>query len=315
MKKRLKYVPATALLGLLIFYLVIPFFRVFMGTHPVRIPLGNTSPADRGLSYQNVTFQAADGILLSGWYIPSQTGAAIILTHGYDSNRTGLLEIAEPLAKCGFGILMYDTRDQGLSQAAISTRGWTEVNDVLGAVSYLQSRPDVDTARIGAFGSSMGGQITIRAAAQAKVIKAIVTDGASTAVFDDEPTPSRLYDWINYPAAWVFYKELALSTGQLEPPGVVATIASIAPRPILMISSGQGHEQQQMRKFYGAAGQPKSLWEIPDADHVQGIYVHPEEYENRVVDFFTQALLKDSFCKPGELNRATRCGDAPFCGE
>ncbi len=35
------------------------------------------------------------------------------------------------------------------------------------------------------------------------------------------------------------------------------------------------------------------------------IYVHPEEYENRVVDFFTQALLKDSFCKPGELNRAT----------
>jgi fermentation-respiration switch protein FrsA (DUF1100 family) len=247
------------------------------------------------MNYQEITFQAADGILLSGWYIPSRTGAAIILTHGYNSNRAGLLDLAEPLAKRGFGVLMYDTRDQGLSQTTPSTRGWTEVNDALGAVAYLQSRPDVNVTQIGAFGSSMGGQITIRAAAKTQVIAAIVTDGASTAVFDDEPIPSRLYDWINYPAAWMFYKELAISTGQAEPVGVVDSVDSIAPRPILMISSGQGHEQQQMRKFYAAAGQPKFLWEIPDADHIQGIYVHPEAFKRRVVDFFVQALLKDSF--------------------
>ena len=292
--RRRSYAPYAVILAGFIFYLVIPYFRVISGTHPDRASLDSVTPADRGLNYEDVTFDAADGVMLSGWYIASRCGpcAGIILTHGYGSNRVGMLDIAEPLAKCGFSILMYDTRNHGLSEAAISSRGWTEVNDVLGAVTFLQKRVD----KIGAFGSSIGGQTTIRAAAQTGAILAVATDGASTAVFADEPNPNRLYDWLNYPAMWVFYKELALSTGQTQPVGVTEAIPLISPRPILLISSGQGHEQQQMRKFYEAAEQPKMLWEIPDVGHVQGIYGHPEEFKSRIVNFFSHTLLNDASC-------------------
>jgi len=42
---------------------------------------------------------------------------------------------------------------------------------------------------------------------------------------------------------------------------------------------------------YELAGSPKEIWEIPDAEHVQGITPRPREYERRVVGFFDSTLL------------------------
>jgi hypothetical protein len=39
------------------------------------------------------------------------------------------------------------------------------------------------------------------------------------------------------------------------------------------------------------AGDKGSIWEIPEAQHMQGINTRPQEYEQRVVDFFDDALL------------------------
>jgi hypothetical protein len=35
------------------------------------------------------------------------------------------------------------------------------------------------------------------------------------------------------------------------------------------------------------------LWEIPEAGHTGGLETRPDEYEQRVVAFFDQALLQD----------------------
>jgi fermentation-respiration switch protein FrsA (DUF1100 family) len=47
-----------------------------------------------------------------------------------------------------------------------------------------------------------------------------------------------------------------------------------------------------MSAYHEAAGQPKQLWSIPDAGHMEGIKAHPKEYERRVVAFFDRALLE-----------------------
>jgi hypothetical protein len=44
--------------------------------------------------------------------------------------------------------------------------------------------------------------------------------------------------------------------------------------------------------YYRLAGEPKQIWKIPDARHIQGITAHPKEYERRVVSFFDDALLR-----------------------
>ena len=41
-----------------------------------------------------------------------------------------------------------------------------------------------------------------------------------------------------------------------------------------------------------AAGAPKTLWEIPESKHVDGLQARPREYERRVVGFFDDALLR-----------------------
>jgi hypothetical protein len=39
------------------------------------------------------------------------------------------------------------------------------------------------------------------------------------------------------------------------------------------------------------AGEPKTLWAIPESKHVGGLAARPAEYERRVIRFFDAALL------------------------
>ena len=46
------------------------------------------------------------------------------------------------------------------------------------------------------------------------------------------------------------------------------------------------------RGYFKAAGEPKTLWEIPESKHTGGITARPAEYERRVVGFFDEWLLR-----------------------
>ena len=79
-----------------------------------------------------------------------------------------------------------------------------------------------------------------------------------------------------------------------QPPSLRETqVAKIAPRPVFLISSGAGYERDANRVFYRAAGEPKTLWEMPTAAHTGGLAAYPKEYERRVVAFFDRALVRN----------------------
>lgn len=266
------------LIGMVGFYVGIPLLHVLSGTYPTNFPRGNATPADSSLTYETITFFARDGIRLAGWYIPSHNGAAIVLTHGFEGNRTNLLELGVALANEGFGVLLYDTRGQGESAAAPSTRGWAEVNDVLGAVDYIKTRADVNPAHIGAFGSSIGGQTTLRAAGMDTDITAVAADGASTAVFADEPPPANFKEWINYPAAQMFYRWLGIVNRMSAPDAVITVLPTIAPRPLYLISTGRDHEQRQICRYFDAAKNPENPLGNPRC----GTYTRLQRLSNRI---------------------------------
>ena len=60
-------------------------------------------------------------------------------------------------------MLLFDVRHHGESARGRKplSYGPIEARDYIGAVNYLRSRPDVDGERIGAIGTSMGGNIVI----------------------------------------------------------------------------------------------------------------------------------------------------------
>ena len=167
------------------------------------------TPADLDMPCESVTFPAADGVRLSGWFVPApatstRRGATLILVHGWGWNRLGeaatdvvanltaaspvdMLRLAYSLHKDGFGLLMYDSRNHGESGSQPPmTFGEDEAQDVLGAVAYLQGRPEAAANRIGVIGFSAGANAVLYALPQTRHIQAaIAVQPTSPAHFAD----------------------------------------------------------------------------------------------------------------------------------
>ena len=142
-------------------------------------------------AYEDVEFPAADGVGLSGWFIPAAGeghGPAVVFVHGWLWNRLGnvagqvpvpdkdvdFLPAADALHAAGYHVLLFDLSNHGRSGRRLPiTYGMNEAADVAGAVAYLGARPEVDAKRIGILGCSMGANAAIYARPPVKAILAV----------------------------------------------------------------------------------------------------------------------------------------------
>jgi fermentation-respiration switch protein FrsA (DUF1100 family) len=279
---------------LIVFYLGGSAFFAYHHAHAPRTFVGEITPEEYGLTYEEVTFAGCTGAKLVGWYILSQNGAALILTHGHGGNRGQMLDHAVVLARHGYGVLLYDMRGHGESEGALTTGDRCEPNDVQSALAYLQRREDVDRERIGALGFSRGAEATIVASARTGALKAIVLDGAWPGPTLAVTPPLIVWESVFFPIIWMSHKLLAWYTRISQKPYCVQLIAEVAPSPVFIISTGRGVEILYGRRLYAAAKEPKALWDIPEAGHGEGLSKRPQEYEERIVTFFDHALLQGS---------------------
>ena len=247
---------------------------------------------------QEVRFSSRTHITVAARFIPSeQPGArraSIVLSHGYGDNQEQMLPWAEFLHQAGFGILTYDMRSRGKTEAPAVTLGALEQLDLVSAVDYLAGRPDLDSGRIGAFGVSMGGATSLLAAAQDQRIKAVVDDSG----FSDAPNVIAVSfeHFIGLPA-FPFAPITVAIAGWRAGADVRAVrpvdhVAEIAPRPILIIHclGDTVVPPDNSIRILAAAREPKQIWWVPTGKHIQGHTVARAEYERRVVDFFDAAL-------------------------
>lgn len=267
------------------FGLLVAISNTFIAPH--NQPICCDTPADEGWAYETISFTSEDGNTLYGWYIPSGSKTAVILLHGHDGDRTQMLSRADMLARNGYGVLLYDLRGHGESVSKSRSLGWEDVVDVEAAVAYLQQRDDVDPSKIGLVGFSLGGQIALRAA-QLAGIQAVAADGPGFANAKDFPPPHSVSDYLRNLDGWLWLQAFEYQSGLTPPTAVVDQIANISPKPILLI--GVGDEVPLAEVYYEAASEPKTLWEIPEAAHGQGPFVRPQEYEERLITFFNNAL-------------------------
>jgi pimeloyl-ACP methyl ester carboxylesterase len=145
--------------------------------------------------------------------------------------------------------------------------------------------------RIGIFGFSVGGQIAIRAAAETDLIRAVFADEPGFVTIKDAPPPIATWEILLYTSNWIDYKGMQLWTGVQEPPGIVEVIDKLAPRPIILVATG-GLGNRLIHHYYDLAKEPKTLWEIPEASHGESLSARPQEYEEKLVSFYENALLR-----------------------
>jgi len=100
---------------------------------------------------------------------------AVILCHGFSGIRTILLPpYAEELARSGFAALLFDYRGFGDSEGERGRLVPSEQRvDIRNALTFMQSRDEVDPERIGLWGTSFGGANAICTAAVDRRVKCL----------------------------------------------------------------------------------------------------------------------------------------------
>jgi hypothetical protein len=264
---------------LILAFVVFPIGFSYGYTH-----LGRTGSAPAvGIPTERVTVTTSDSIELAAWYVPSRNRAAVVVFPGRSA-----LKQARMLVRHGYGVLLLDPRGQGQSQGDLVR--WAGDRDLLAGAKYLQRRPDVDADRIGGFGSSVGGEILLVAAAQSAVFKAVVSEGAGFPIGEADVTgPEKV---LFAPLKLVLTAATRVFSNHAPPPRIVDRIGRIAPRSVFLIYTepGMGGEDVRQPKYYAAAGEPKAIWKVPGAEHTGGIDARPAEYERRVIAFLDAAL-------------------------
>lgn len=280
----------SALVAALFIWTVTP---AVLATNVPPTPHGTSTPADYGMTAREVTFPASDGTRLWAWYVPSRNGAAMVLRHGAGSDASRMLPQADVLTRHGYGVLVTDARGHGLSDGRAMDFGWYGDSDVGGAVSFLASQPEVDPARIGVMGLSMGGEEALGSAAADPRIRAVVAEGATARTEEDKTWFADVYGVrgrIQLGLEWVQYSLTDLLTNASKPTGLAGAVET-AGRPVFLITGGEvpdeGHAAEYLRRH--SPGRV-SIWTVPGAGHIQGLSADPQGWEARVIGFLDSML-------------------------
>jgi fermentation-respiration switch protein FrsA (DUF1100 family) len=269
-------------------------------THP-KHKLVDDSPENYGIAYRDIHFLSrAKDVRLEGWLLTPDKGRplkplTVIMSHGYAGTRLekGLpaLSLAQSLTKAGYRVVMYDFRNSGRSEGSMTTIGYLEKQDLLGAVDWVLEH---EPGGIAFIGFSMGGTTSILAAADEPAILGAVADSPFSRL---KPyLQANLSVWSklpNFPFTPLILAILPRITGiKAHQVDAIAALERLYPRPVLFI-----HSEHDTAIPYTHSESMSSLyqdrfdfWKTKEAGHVGSFQKNPSEYTSRVVDFFEKLL-------------------------
>jgi uncharacterized protein len=262
---------------------------------------------------ENVTFQS-DGLTLSAVVHtpddlkPGERRPAVMVLHGFGSkkvsnNCTGPCKM---LTEWGYITMRFDFRGCGESEGEYGRLICLEqVSDTSNALSYLQSRDDVDPDRIGALGSSFGAAVAVYTGGVDERVAAVISSGGwgdgerkfrnqhvgeekwskfenlletnRKAVEAGEKSP-MFSRWDIVPIPEHLRGNLAPDS-HMEFPGDTAqsmmdfvadnVVGDISPRPLLLLHSSKDSvtPTEQSVEMFKRAGQPTDLHLSAETDH------------------------------------------------
>lgn len=138
------------------------------------------------MTVEPVSFQTADRVTLRGLFYtpPNPTGAklpCVVISHGFSAvKEQGLTAVAEYLSThLPVSCLAYDNRgfgesDTGVGAPRSEVDSALQIKDLSDAITYVQTRPNVDSDKIGLWGSSFSGANVLWVSAIDRRVKAVV---------------------------------------------------------------------------------------------------------------------------------------------
>ena len=257
-------------------------------SQPVPQAMG-APPAD--IETESVEFPSESGSRIHGWLMPSgQRRGTILLLPGVRANRLSMLGRARVFHEAGYNALLVDLQATGESPGDAITFGWRERFDVTAAVEFLRNRyPDQP---IGIVGTSLGGAATVLAApgldAQAVVLEAVYPSIDAAVKNRLRMRLGRLGGLLSPLLLVQLEPRLGVSVSELRP---IERIPSLRCPVFVIGGTADRHTTaEDTQRLFDAAPEPKRLWLVANAGHVDFLAVARAEYVRRVVGFFDQYL-------------------------
>lgn len=263
---------------------------------------------EEGILRYSVNLKTRDGVSIKGFFLPGENtnGRTIVFCHEIGAGAASFQKYAYFLRERGFNLFALDFRGHGLSGNSDEyvPRQWVtsyELKDLRAVFSYLESNKKVDSNRIGLFGISKGAGTALVAAARHPEIKAVVSDGAFSTLYTAtdyahkwipiflpfRKMPSFVYRMLAWWAIFTVSKKFKCRLLSLE-----KSIPRLKGRPVFFIhgeKDGYISVAQSERLFRLANGQSEH-WRVPKARHNEAVKMAPEEYADRISQFFDKHL-------------------------
>jgi len=257
-------------------------------SRPVQAIIGAAPPS---LDAEAVAFPSQSGSTIHGWLsrAPGRRGA-ILLLPGVRANRLSMVGRAEFLLRAGYSTLLIDFQGTGESEGEAITFGWRERFDVLAAIKYLKARSP--TQRVGVIGVSLGGAATLLATPPLE-LDAAVMEAVYPSV--DRAAVNRLSMRVGPLASLTapllllqMRSRIGVGASELRP---VDHIAQLHCAVLIVAGTLDRHTTvEDTQLLFDAASQPKELWLIPGAAHVDYLEFAGEDYRRRISTFFERLL-------------------------
>ena len=233
------------------------------------------TPGDVGLEFEDVRFQASDGVALHGWFVAGGGDATLVWFHGNGGNighRVG--NIRELVERLQISIFIFDYRGYGRSEGSTYEEG--TYLDAESAITYVRSRGDVDPEKTIYFGRSLGCAVAAEMAIKYPP-RALICESGFTSV--------RAMTKSVYP----FLPGL-----QLLVTTKYDTLSKIAWVDVpVMVLHGDRDEIvpfSMSRELFDAAKGPKRFYTIEGAGHNDTYYVGGPDYFEALREFVDEVI-------------------------
>jgi uncharacterized protein len=270
--------------------------------HPARRPFSDQESFPvrqelqaRGAVIEDVALTAADNAALRGWLIRSShsNGNAAILLHGLGDNRLGMVGYAELLLAHGFTVLLPDARAHGASGGSLATYGLLERNDIREWVDFISKR--TGAACIYGIGESMGAAQLLQSLQAGSRFCAVVAESPFASfreiAYDRMGQPFHAGPWVGRTllrplleiaflrGRWKYNLDLR----QLSPEDAI-----VGSRVPILLIHGEIDSNIPVRhsRLLRRVNPEANLWEVRGAEHCGAISTAPQEFEQRVLDWF-----------------------------